>query len=232
MQNKLNGIEDWTNANLMQINEIKSNYIIYSRSKQEFATRLSINGVPLERLTVIKLLGIWLDEDLSWETNTKQITIKAFTRLQMLTKLKYAGIKRDHLLDIYKLFIRSVVEYCSVVFHTSLTQKQSKKLENIQSTCLKIILGDDYIDYETALASCSLSTLYDRRCERMNKFAVRCVKDKFNKQLFPLNENPKKREAFRVNFARTSKYQKSAVPQCQRMLNNIVKANPDFLHKK
>ena len=107
----------------------------------------------------------------------------------MLSKLKYAGIKRDDLLDIYKLFVRSTAEYCSVVFHKSLTKKQSKKLEVIQSTSLKIILGDTYTDYESALEICSLKTLNERRNERMLKFAVRCVQDKFNREIFPFNQN-------------------------------------------
>ena len=56
----------------MQINESKSNFIIFSRTKEDFTTRLYINDVKLEKLSVIKLLGVWLDEDLSWERNTKE----------------------------------------------------------------------------------------------------------------------------------------------------------------
>ena len=60
----------------------------------------------------------------------------------------------DDLLDIYILFIRSVVEYCDVVFHSSLTQQQSEKLEKILMTSLKVILGDMYVDYPAALEMC------------------------------------------------------------------------------
>ena len=149
----------------------------------------------------------------------------------MLTKLKYAGIKRDDLIDIYKLFIRSTAEYCSVVFHTSLTQKQVKKLEVIQSASLKIFMGKEYIDYNSALKACGMKTLHDRRNDRMLNFAIKCLKDKYNKNIFPLNLNPRNRETFTVNFARTTQYYKSAVPQCQRLLNSYVKQNPNFLHK-
>ena len=139
LQNKLNDISHWTEENLA-LNESKSYYIIYSRSRQEFTTRLHLNGKSLERLSVIKLLGIWLDEDISWNTNTKEICKRAFSRMSMLSRLKYAGISRDDLLLIYKLFIRSTAEYCSVVFHSALSQEQTKKIELIQSTSLKIIL--------------------------------------------------------------------------------------------
>ena len=171
MQGILNDMTDLTNDNLMKINEGKSNYIIYSRSKQEFSTRLYLNEAPLERVSVIKLLGLWLEEDMSWNENTKQICTKAFSRVRMLSQLKYAGISRDDLLTIYKLFIRSVTEYCSVVFHSSLTQKQEQKIELVQKVCLRVILSGEYSDYQSALKLCNLLSLKDRRSDRMVKFA-------------------------------------------------------------
>ena len=223
LQNKLDDISDWTKENLMALNESKSFYIVYSRSRQEFSTRLNLNGKHLERLSVIKLLGIWLDEDLSWNTNTKEICKRAFSRMTMLSRLKYAGILRDDLLLIYKLFIRSTAEYCSVAFHCALTQEQAKKIELIQSTSLKIILGSEYLDYESAMKLCCLDTLFQRRSDRMLKFSTKCTQDKFNKKMFPLNTNSKNKEHYIVNFARTNKYLKSTIPQCQRLLNSAAK---------
>ena len=42
--------------------------------------------------------------------------------------LRYAGVKVEDLLEIYCLFIRSVAEYNSVVFHDLLTTEQSHSL--------------------------------------------------------------------------------------------------------
>ena len=64
MQRLLKNVSDWSKDSLMQINERKSNFIFFSRSKSEFTTRLLLNEKPLERLSVIKLLGVWLQEDL------------------------------------------------------------------------------------------------------------------------------------------------------------------------
>ena len=69
----------------------------------------------------------------------------------MITKLKYVGVAIQDLLEIYILFIRSITEYCSVAFHSSLTKDESAKIEKIQKTCLKVILGDMFIDYPSAL---------------------------------------------------------------------------------
>ena len=119
-----------------------------------------------------KLLGIWITEDLSWAKNCQEICKKAFSRLSMITKLKYVGVSIEDLLDIYILFIRSVTEYCAVAFHSSLTKEQSEKLEKIQKTSLKVMLGESYVSYSAALEMCNLQTLYERRERRCLDFLV------------------------------------------------------------
>ena len=141
-QDHLNFISNWTTENLMKLNEAKSNYMIFSRSKESFATRLKVNNINLDRLSVTKLLGVWITEDMSWSRNSQEICKKAYSRLSMITKLKYVGVSKDDLIDIYVLFIRSVTEYCLVVFHSRLTQQDSMKFERIQKKHLKVILGD------------------------------------------------------------------------------------------
>ena len=222
-QEHIDYIANWTNENLMQLNEAKSNYLIFTRSKENFATRLSINSVTLDRIDITKILGIWISEDLSWSKNCQEIAKKAYSRLSLITKLKYVGVSKNDLLDIYILFIRSVTEYCAVVFHSSLTQQQSEKLERIQKTCLKIILGEEYIDYPSALNLCGLQTLSDRREQRCLDFSLKCLAHNKNKRIFPINPNyddrTRESEPFVVNFAKSESYKRSAIPYCQRILN-------------
>ena len=142
----------------------------------------------------------------------------------MLTRLKYVGVKTEDLLDVYVLYIRSVTEYCSTVFHSRLTDADSDKLERIQKTCLKVILGDMYIDYSSSLEMTGLDTLWDRRLKRFLNFSLKSVKHPRNGRLFPLADtNPsyriRNKEIFKVNFAHTSAYRDSTIPFCQRQLN-------------
>ena len=143
----------------MAINEDKSNFILFSRSKEEFTSRITINENNISKVSIIKILGVWLQEDLKWQENTKQICKKAFSGVSLLSKLKYVGINTDDLLTIYKLFIRCIPEFCSTAFHSSLTEELSNKIENIQSTSLKIILCDNYVNYSAALEMCNLEKL-------------------------------------------------------------------------
>ena len=216
MQRYLNDVSHWSVMNKMLLNEEKSKFIIFTRSKSQFTTRLILNESPLEKLSVIKVLGIWLQEDLGWAENTKQICKNVYSRVGILGKLKYVGVKIDDLLTIYKLFIRCIPEYCSTVFHKSLTQEQCNKIERLQAHCLKIILAENYVSYNAALEMCDLEKLSVRRENRMLSFSLKCIDNPFT-NIFPKNEG--KREFFHVNFARTEQYKNSTVPQCQRLLN-------------
>ena len=144
MQRNLDSVSEWTRQNLMKVNTKKSNYIFFTRTKNKnFQTRLTMAGDKIDRQHFVKVLGVWLSEDINdWTKNTTEICRKAYSRIGMLTKLKYVGFCIEDLIEIYCLFIRSTAEYCSAVFASSLTQEQEQKLTNIERTCLKIILKD------------------------------------------------------------------------------------------
>ena len=130
---------------------------------------------------------------------------------------------------IYVLFIRSVAEYCSVSFHSSLTQEQTRKLEGIQKTCVRVILGEKYENYQSALETLGLESLEECRKQRCLNFAHKCLKHPCNQRLFQANENNnnynmRTNEKFKVNFAKTSMYQNSTIPYCQRLLNSYFSA--------
>ena len=218
-----NSLTDWTKKNKMKLNESKSNYMVFTRSQKSFSTRFTLNGVKLDQVKETKLLGVWLSEDLTWEKNTREICKKAYSRMPILTKLKYVGSSTNDLIEIYCLVIRSTTEYCSTAFHHSLTQHEENKIESIQKTSLKVILGEQYTSYEDALALVGLEKLSSRRLKRCLTYGLKSVKHNTNSRLFPINEqkehdlrNP---ELYKVNFARTEAYRKSAIPSIQRMLN-------------
>ena len=178
---------------------------------------------------VSRILGCWVDEDAGkWNTNTKELCKSAYSRMSMLTKLKYVGVSTEDLIEIYTLFIRSRAEYVSVVWHSSLTQEQAQKIENIQKTSLKIILGENYIDYPTALEWTGLKELFLRRQNRCLAFAKSSLKYPIGANMFPSNhehsQNIRIREKFQVNFAHTESYRRSAVPYCQGLLNEDARA--------
>ena len=211
----------------MVINQQKSNYMVISRSNQDIATRLNINGELLDRKHSIVHLGMHITDRLCGEKHISEICRKAYPRVKLLSKLKYGGVHTEDLITIYSLHIRSVTEYCSTTFHSSLSQRLSNKLEAIQKTCLWVILGEMFIDYNSALEMCALKSLYKRREDRSLSFAIKCTKHETNKSMFPLNPSQdthtvRHREKYLVNKSHTAKYMKSTIPYLQRRLNSYT----------
>ena len=106
--------------------------------------------------------------------------------MTMLTKLKYVGVDTADLIHIY-IHVRSHVEYCSVVWHSTLTKQQIDYIENIQKLSLKIILGQEYSTYEFALECTGLQKLSERRENRCLKFGLQSLLHSVNNKMFPVN---------------------------------------------
>ena len=85
------------------------------------------------------------------------------------------GVPVEDLIHIYILYVRSLLEYCSVVWHSTLTGEMSQNLENVQKLCLKVIMGHQYNGYQNALEFCGLSSLSDRRKEKCLKFGLKSL---------------------------------------------------------
>ena len=225
-QQNLNQIAEWTTTNKMRLNEEKTKYLIFSRTMNSVATRLTVNEKVIDKVKYFKLLGVWLQEDGGWAKNTQEICRRAYSKVSMLTKLKYAGVSTEDLLLLYKLHVRTSLEYCAAAFHSSLSISQAASLERCQSVSLKIILQESYISYEAALEMTGLVKLKTRREERCKNFSLKCIKHESNKRFFPLNQNDgaqiRTREKFVVNFARTNAYKNSTIPYCQRLLNQLT----------
>ena len=82
-----------------------------------------------------------------------------------------------------------------------------------------------YLDYTSALEMSGLEKLSERRQKKIClDFSLKAIKHPRNSRIFPLAElnpayNVRNSEKFKVNFGRTTAYMESAVPYCQRLLN-------------
>ena len=77
------------------------------------ATRFTLDDSFIERQASTKILGVWF----GWKNYTKEILKRVFAAMSNLTKLKYAGLSRKKLINIYCLFVRSSAEYCLLLWH-------------------------------------------------------------------------------------------------------------------
>ena len=191
----------------------------------QFSSRLTLENEVLETISETKLLGVMINDKLTWDSNTSFIVKRANARMRMLHKLVEFNIPRQDLITIYILYIRSVLEQSCQVWHSSLSFENLTDLERVKKNALKIILKGDYVSYEHALETVDLECLVERRDKLCLKFAKACLKNENVKNMFPLNDIPyhvdtREREAYKVTMARTERLNKSSVPYMQRLLND------------
>ena len=73
-QSWLKQINDWTINQKVRINEKKTKCMIFNQTNNyQFTTRLFINNQPIEVIKNTRLLGTFLQDNLCWDLNTKEI---------------------------------------------------------------------------------------------------------------------------------------------------------------
>ena len=175
LQDTADMIIDWSNDNKMKINEKKTKEMYISTKHTPVPpTPLVMNGQGIERIKVFKLLGVWFQDDLSWDQHVSHMLSRAATRLYYLRQLRRAGLGTDDLLGYYKAVVRSVVEYASQVWNSGLTRGQSEDLERVQKRALHVIFPDT--DYDLARELSELQTLEGRR-EQLDRVKFEKLKD-------------------------------------------------------
>ena len=234
-QKHLQKIKEWTDNQKMMLNQKKTKVMLFNfTDNYKFTTRLELNSENIEVVNQAKLLGVIITDDLKWDKNTEYLVKKAYSRMQLLRKVSEFTTSVEDKKEIYILYIRSILEQSSVVWHTSLTNENAEDLERVQKSAVKLILGEKYENYEEGLIKANLDSLKDRRELLCQKFASKCVSSNNPrvKNIFQvkIHFHPMKirsNEKFDVKFANTERLKKSSIPYMQRILNleNMTKEN-------
>ena len=208
----------------MKINQTISKVRLFNTSyKNDFTPELEIDGVMLELVEKMKLLGVIITSDLKWRENTGFITKKAFKRLWLQKRLNQLGASTAALLGTYIKLVRSVVEFAAVVWTSSLTKEDIGSFERVQKCAFSVMLGSNYKNYGAACAMLSMEKLSIRREKLSLKFAKKSSGHLIHKHWFVLNTAdtitrniPAK---YKPVLVRTWHLLKSAIPYLTQLLN-------------
>ena len=141
----------------------------------------------------------------------------------IIRKLVEFSIPSGDLVNLYCIFIRSILEFNCAVWFSSISEEECSDLERVQKNACRLILKNKYINYDQALACLKLETLKERRSKLALKFAENCLKNEEMQFLFPKtnakDHNLRNTETFHVKFAHSSRLYRSSIPTLQRMLN-------------
>ena len=74
-----------------------------------------------------------------------------------------------------------------------------------------------YVDYKSSMEMCGIESLHMRREHRSLQFALKCRKQEFSQNMFPLNHSTephcvRNREKYKANRSNTEAYKNSTIP--------------------
>ena len=168
LQKAVASLIDWSNRNGLRINNDKTKELTIYFGRRHLVSdvpELTVGGINIEKVCSFKVLGVIISQDLTWKEHVLYIVSKACKRLFIIYQLIRSGISVADVIAIYCSLIRSVLEYCSPVWHCGLSSGQSTEIESVQKRVLKIIFPD--LSYNNALLKSGLERLSIRR-ERLS----------------------------------------------------------------
>ena len=221
---QVDDLVDFTKENEMKINTGKTKIMVFNTQKvRDFYPTMYIENTQIEVVEELKLLGVKITSDLKWNSNTEYITKRGYKKLWMLRRLKTSGANSHELKDIYCKHVRSVLEYGAVVWHPGLTLENTMNIERVQKSALAIILGKNYIDYESALLSLGLDKLSTRREALCKKFAHKAIQsEKYSSWFAPEEKTYNTRSVaskLKPTQTRTTRFEKSTIPYLTKLIN-------------
>ena len=141
MQAHLNKLETWSNKWRLQFAPHKCNSIVFSDKKTTDQISLYLYDEPIPQVQHCKFLGITFDERLNFNEHFKELTNRCEERIKLVKVLSNPSwaLNTKTLLSIYKLLVRSLIEYSSILFDVT-KKSNTKKLQIVQNDALRIIL--------------------------------------------------------------------------------------------
>ena len=144
LQNSLNQLVSWTDLNHMSLHPKKTKYmLVTTRQKRQnikSSPPLLIQNTPVEEVNEHKVLGITIDNNLSWSSHINKISKRVSQKNFQLNKIKhFLNIKaRSH---FFYAHIQSLIDYASTIYD-SCSANAIKPLVRAHKRAVKLVKGN------------------------------------------------------------------------------------------
>ena len=135
----LERISLWANRWKVKFNAGKSKDVIFSNKILNNSPPLVFDGNNIERVNTHRHLGVYLSSNLDWAVQINDVCLKASKKLSVLRNVRY--LKRTTLDMLYKITVRSVVDYALPVYANNLKLTEIARLDRLQYKAGKLVCG-------------------------------------------------------------------------------------------
>lgn len=145
INNYLNSLSSWSTKNSLAANSIKTKYMICSTSRlsklhgiETHQSNITFTDIPLEREKSTKLLGIQIDEHLTWQYQLNNVLSSCYGSLSTLRKLKHFTTFKLRK-QLVEALILSKLDFNDFVY--SLSSTKLNKLQRLQLAACSFVYG-------------------------------------------------------------------------------------------
>ena len=183
MNEDLEAISNFSRVNCLRLNYDKNKYIIFAskhnltRLNNMQLDELKIDGESIERKNVVKNLGVFMDESLSFENHIVKLIQRAYLKLK--TSWKYSKfLSEESKIVIVESYVLSQYNYCNVIFRTA-SKTLWDRIQKTQNNCVRFIYNLRKYDHISSEFS-KLNTLnmYNRSLLHALTYMFKCVSEK------------------------------------------------------
>ena len=144
LQHSLHEVSEWCKSNGMMVNPLKTkSMIITSRQKHQLRPlllNLSYDSVPICQVSAHRLLGVTVDDRLSWQPHADNLCISISKKLFLLSKLKNIIDTKTRKL-FFHAYIKPLSDYASTIWD-GLSEIHFRKINSLYRRAIKLILPD------------------------------------------------------------------------------------------
>jgi hypothetical protein len=138
LQADINALCDWCLSNKLYLNVKKCFSMSFNRRKNRVLLNYSVNGKQLDQVFKIRDLGVIFDSELKFDDHLTFITNEAYKMLGFVIRNSKLFRACETIIKLYYSFVRSRLEYCSVVWAPS-HNTAINQIEIIQNRFLRYL---------------------------------------------------------------------------------------------
>lgn len=178
LQKAISDLASWCKQNGMVINIDKTKAMLITtsqrRSRIKNSLQLSLNGIQLSTVSNDKVLGVQLDNNLSWGDHISKVVKKMSTNIWLLSKIKnYLSL--NHRITYYRSYIQPHLDYANIVWGGT-TKTNLMQIERLQKRACRIILDYNVNNVYQSLNDLRIMTISERVFFRKAKFMFKVSK--------------------------------------------------------
>ena len=140
----LASVSEWVTANKVTLNKSKTELMtIGSRQRLKiFPHSLKIDGAPISQVPSTKSLGVYIDENLTWNVHTENLSKKVASCIGALKRIR-PFVPHKTLLFTYNSLVKPHFHYCNVVWG-SCNKTLANKLQKLQNRAARVLTSSAF----------------------------------------------------------------------------------------